>query len=172
MRLEDLSREAVFTQAREMSWDPELYSACWGWDAYSPPGEEDEDFEGPLMSYFYPLPSFDPGRPEETAKKLAGLPLCLVGLIDGEGYTREWGMALTAGGMDLSWEICRGYIRMGYLPPLEFCRLPLFAGMRLTEETQLVLAACRESIAHAEKKIAYLKHKLEGVEKWLKGEKS
>jgi len=168
VRLDDLSREAVFVRAREMSWDPELYDARWGWDAYSPEGEEDEDFEGPLMSYFYPLPGFDPDDPQEAAKKLKGLPLCLVALIDCDGEPREWGMALTGGGMDLSWQICHAYIRMGYLPPLAFCNLPQFAGMSLTKETQMILAACHASIAHAERCIAFLKHRLEEVEKWLR----
>lgn len=79
--------------------------------------------DGPLMSTFWPLPdgAWD-HDPKGEAMKLAGLPLCLVRL-DG---TAEWGLALTGGGMNLSWEIAEAYIRLGLLPP-EHIELPVMA---------------------------------------------
>lgn len=81
--------------------------------------------EGPMMNYFYPLPSCDDDRHSASeAELLADLPLCLVEFKD-DG----WALALTGGGMDLSWEICEAFMRLGYLPPLKYCAdLPDMAG--------------------------------------------
>jgi hypothetical protein len=57
----------------------------------------------------------------------------------------EWGLALTGGGMDLSWQICEAYIRLGYLPPLHFCDLPAMSDMTLNAKNKMILAACRKS---------------------------
>jgi hypothetical protein len=88
--------------------------------------------EGPMMNYMYPL-----GRSsdysEDNARKLVDVPLCLVE-CDG-AY-----LALTGGGMDLSWEICHAYILLGYLPPTHFT-LPRMAGMHLTEKNAMIAAA-------------------------------
>lgn len=69
-------------------------------------------FEGPQMNYFYEC---DWNDTEEAAKAIKNLPLCLIELRDGTK-----GMALTGGGMDLSWEICAAYVALGYLPPVHF----------------------------------------------------
>ena len=37
-------------------------------------------------------------------------------------------LALAGAGMDFSWDICRTYILLGYLPPFHFCDLPQMAG--------------------------------------------
>jgi len=100
----------------------------------------DTDAAGPMMNFFYPLPQ---EHEPEDAMKLEGLPLCLVNLyLDG-----SWGLALTGGGMDLSWEICEAFIRLGYTPPVHFASsLPIMAGLTLDERHQDILAACRESL--------------------------
>lgn len=81
--------------------------------------------EGPMMNYWYPIEeddreysSFDP---IESARKLEHSNLCLV-LVDG-----KYGVALTGGGMDFSWEICDAFIRLGKCPPLHFLDLPHMA---------------------------------------------
>lgn len=94
--------------------------------------------EGPMMNYFYPLPELR-GTPEGAALSIKDLPLCVVEL---EG---EYGLALTGGGMDLSWAICEAYMRLGWLPPVHFCQLPRFAGMTLTANNRWILAGCQRS---------------------------
>lgn len=94
--------------------------------------------EGPMMNYFYPLPGRNLG--DDEARTIVDLPLCIVRV--GE----EYGMALTGGGTDLSWEICEAYMRLGYLPPVHFVRdLPGIAGMRLDATTAWVLDGCQRS---------------------------
>jgi hypothetical protein len=69
--------------------------------------------EGPMMNYWYPCPAVE-DNPQDAATKLLGLPLCVVE-VDG-----EWGLALTGGGMDLTWEIIEAFVRLGQLPPAHF----------------------------------------------------
>lgn len=96
--------------------------------------------DGAMMNYAYPLPvdaeTFDA---EAAAAKIVDLPLCIYQL-DG-----EYVLALTGGGMDLSWEICEAYIKLGFLPPLHFCGLPLMCGRGVTTRDRHIIAACLES---------------------------
>lgn len=89
----------------------------------------------PMMNYYYPLPGscYD----SDDAKKINDTCLCLVYFSESE----EYGLALTGGGMDLSWDICKAYIALGCYPPVHF-RLPNFAGMRRTERNERVINAC------------------------------
>lgn len=91
--------------------------------------------DGPMMNYWYPVEIDDI---DAAARELANLPLCVVEFRDG-----RTGLALTGGGMDLSWEICEAFIKIGYLPPFHFCDLPAMAGLRLDARRRLVIAACR-----------------------------
>lgn len=96
--------------------------------------EDMEESNQPMMNYVYPLPdSYDPG----DAKKLKDVNLCLVYFAQDNTY----GMALTGGGMDLSWDICRAYIALGQYPPIHF-RLPRFAGMSKSKRNLDVIRAC------------------------------
>ncbi len=106
--------------------DPEGESDCEG-VFYS---------EGPMMNYWYPVEVDDL---DEAAKAIAYLPLCLVEFRDG-----SQGLALTGGGMDLTWEIAEAYITLGFLPPLEYCDLPRMAGP-LREGWRNVVAACKRT---------------------------
>lgn len=104
-------------------------------------GEEIDLFEGgaegPMMSYAYALPGYD-GVLHEAADAIRDLPLCVVW----RGGAVE--LALTGGGMDLSWEICEAYVRLGYLPPKHFAAdPPRLAGHTPKPE---VVAACRRSL--------------------------
>ena len=92
--------------------------------------------EGPMMNFRYPIDErhFD----TESALTIADLPVCLV--QDSMGTY----LALTGGGMDLSWEICEAYIRLGHLPPTHFA-LPDMADKFLTRRTALVVAAMERS---------------------------
>lgn len=93
--------------------------------------------EGPMMNYMYPL-GRDSDYSEDNARKLVDHPLCLV-YKDDEAY-----LALTGGGMDLSWDICSAYITLGYLPPTHFS-LPEMAGLRLTQHNANIVAAVERS---------------------------
>lgn len=123
-----------------------------------------ESNEGPMMNYYYPLPKLYKPT-EDDAEKLVNLPLCLVIFLDDD----TWALALTGGGMDLSWEICAGFIALGFLPPVHFSRLPNMAGMKATERNMEIVAACKRS---AEIEINWANstiRDLENTEEYLKG---
>lgn len=102
--------------------------------------ENDPDAFCPMMNYIYPLPH-EPENASQAQIDLIGLPVTVV-MVEGEAF-----LALTGGGMDLSWEICEAYIRLGYLPPLHFAGdLPLMAGMRATYNNRRTIAAARKAI--------------------------
>jgi len=94
--------------------------------------------EGPMMNYWYPVRIDDCA---EAATKIAHLPLCVVEFSDG-----ETGLALTGGGMDLSWEICEAFIAIGYYPPVHFCDLPKMGNRGKSEKDLAIIAACEESL--------------------------
>ena len=92
--------------------------------------------DGPMMNYYYPCE----GISGDDAVKIAHLPLCIVE-VDG-----EIGLALTGGGMDLSWEICEAFICLGFLPPSYFCVLPRISGRGKSEKDQKTIQACIETL--------------------------
>lgn len=100
-------------------------------------GAECTGFTGPMMNCVWPLVTGD--FDEETAAKLIDLPLCLVEVGGAVG------LALTGGGMDLSWEIAKAYMVLGYLPPATL-DLPGFAGREFTTPAYVnVIQACWKS---------------------------
>lgn len=114
--------------------------------------------EGPMMNYWYPIKENDSpygGFDEyEAAATLKDLPLCLVQVDD------EWGLALTGGGMDLSWEICAAYVALGKLPPIHFSDLPRFGDQtgRQGSRRRIVVHAMRRSL---EVSISWAQRKLQ-----------
>lgn len=102
--------------------------------------ERDDSFgaEGPMMNYFWHLG--DSGDIDEMAAKLDGLPLCVVEFEE----SGEIGLALTGGGMDLSWEIAEGFIRLGYRPPTSL-DLPGMVGRGESEDDQAIVRAVVET---------------------------
>lgn len=103
----------------------------------------DESSQGSMMNYAYPLPHSEDRDPAELARSIADLPLCVVQLAD--DLRGDYALALTGGGMDLSWEICAAYVRCGYLPPLHFCQLPRMAGRGESPGDRRLIARCKES---------------------------
>lgn len=74
-------------------------------------GYDGETPEGPMMNFYWPLGKDLPLRdPDATASALRGLSVCLVQVDD------EYGLALTGGGMDLSWVLAAGAVAAGFLP--------------------------------------------------------
>lgn len=96
--------------------------------------------EGPAMSYLYPLDAVSQ-NPIEAAYRLRRLPLCVVERDD------TWGLALTGGGQDLSWEIAAAYMLLDQLPPAHFADLPGMAGRGSSEADRQIIAACLRSLA-------------------------
>jgi hypothetical protein len=121
--------------------------------------------EGPMMNYFYPC-DFK-GSIEEAALALDGLPLCAIELSDGTK-----GLALTGGGMDLSWEICEAYIALGFLPPVHFCgNLPRMSGKTLKDDgTRMVIAAAKRSAEVTWQRAGRDCERIAELEKSIRGE--
>ncbi|SMB96790.1 hypothetical protein SAMN00808754_1652 [Thermanaeromonas toyohensis ToBE] len=141
LKVKNLSAAAIYAQPAYYNWDE--HDGEW-YVVYPVYGEglEDENVYEPMMNYYYPLPRVA-GDPKRLANILhqKHLPLALVCFPE----TKSYALALTAGGMDLTWEICFGYILAGYLPPFYFCDLPQYPGMRANGWRRLVLSACRRT---------------------------
>jgi len=118
--------------------------------------------EGPMMSYWYPVRIDDCA---EAALKLAHLPLCVVEFDDG-----ETGIALTGGGMDLSWEIAEAFIALGYWPPVHFCDLPKMSGRGKSEKDLAIISACEESCRILEGWTVRKRERLGELRQWSKGD--
>lgn len=109
------------------------------WEACERDGEDARELneygDEPMMNYYYPV---DLDDEREAARKLVDSVLTVV---DISGTT---GVALSGGGMDFSWEICEGFIALGFLPPAHFASLP---GMAKTasEKNLTIIAACQRS---------------------------
>ena len=93
------------------------------------------------MNYFYPVPISDCAA---AARAIAHLPLCVVEFTGGE-REGETGLALTGGGMDLSWEICEAFVLIGYRPPTHFAKLPRMGSRGSTDRDRALIEICRES---------------------------
>lgn len=138
--------ECGFDVVLQSGHGDEKHSDCEGYLGVNEDGDDIVNYcdgyvplaEGPMMNYWYPFPSQDID-PIETAKAIADLPLCVVRVGD------QYGLALTGGGMDLSWEICEAFIRAGYYPPVHFADLPLMVGRGQSETDQAIVRACMES---------------------------
>lgn len=138
-----------------------------GWDFNS--DERSEDEISPMMNYYYPIKLDRVNSSEEGAHILDkfGGNICLVYFTESEDYA----MALTGGGMDLSWDICEGYMLLGYLPPIHFCDLPNFAGMKLTAKNKWILNGCLRSCQVSMYQAKNLTRDLKALKKKMKGVK-
>lgn len=160
--IRDLSCDAIEVKPRDFDWT-EGYGETWEcWEAchcdqcnavvlgregdrHSDVDSESEcrgalSGEGPMMSYWYPVAIDDV---EEAARAIVDSPLCVV-QVNG-----ETGLALTGGGMDLSWEICEAFMVLGHLPPLHFADLPGMAERGTSKRDQWIVAGCLKSCAVA-----------------------
>lgn len=75
---------------------------------------QDSDGFAPMMNYYYPLPHLRMSA-EDAQEAIVGTGACVVVLVNDEPV-----LALAGGGMDLSPDICRAYIALGYYPPTYF----------------------------------------------------
>ncbi len=98
----------------------------------------------PMMNYYYPLPHYE-GDPEADQLTLyqSSASVVLVKMMGIEEDDATYVLALSGGGMDLTWDICHAYMLLGYAPPLQFCDLPGFAGQdNRSEPFWTILKAC------------------------------
>ena len=104
--------------------------------------------DGPMMNYYYLLPSKRSGSSDSydrsDAAKLDGLPLVIVNFHEGP-HAGEQALALSGGGMDLSWEICEAFMRLGFLPPAKFADLPAMAGYPRNARHRWIIDGCRRT---------------------------
>lgn len=101
---------------------------------------------GPAMNYWYPIDDDLSGV--DAAYALRGMPLVPV-MVDG-----KYGLALSGGGQDLTWEIIEAFTALGYVPPVHFAsHVPGIAGRGWNSELDRYLldAADRSLAAMAER---------------------
>jgi hypothetical protein len=123
---------------REEGYEVERPAYGGTWQAGVLDAMMEQEMFSPMMNYIYPLPHFDHMDPAEAQAKLIGEgPVCVV-MVEDEPH-----LALTGGGMDLSWDICWAYMVLGYLPPVHFCRdLPDYGEREMgSEKFKLIVEA-------------------------------
>ncbi len=142
--------------------DDEPESASWAaWEAVQ---ENDPDTGCPMMNYAYPLDP-QPFDPHGAAALLWDLPVVIVALgmearpesLQHEG---RYVLALSGGGMDLSWEICEAYRRLDYHPPIHFMPPPRLADWEQSGEKFVTLVACVASAEIAKERAEALVSRL------------
>lgn len=113
------------------------------------------DYE-PVMNYYYPLPELRM-TPEAAQSALEQInTACVVALVHGDPV-----LALAGGGMDLSWDICRAYIALGYYPPVHFAgRLP-GQGERDVQTAEIAAESCRIAARWAAQRVEDAERMLE-----------
>lgn len=99
--------------------------------------EDNEEQWHPMMNYLYPIPQGIRGDNSDTWHRV----MCNMTVVEADGETA---LALTGGGMNMTWYICETYLRCGYLPPATFAsRLPRMSGSGESEKDRMIMAACK-----------------------------
>jgi hypothetical protein len=189
----NLSRLAVFTSSITVDWDelnwPEGYEF---WEAEicdrcgKARGVTSDELEpkdpaegycrcdeprvgeagGPMMNCIYPIPGSAIREPDRAALKIARLPLCIVRLNTDEGYA----LALTGGGMNLSWEIAEAFMLLGYLPPVYVAVPPEMSGRGNNRRDQWIIRGCKATAACVQSFGRELSRDLIALEEWCRNE--
>jgi hypothetical protein len=136
MKQERLSCEVLDAQPRDFDFS-EGYGEKWDVPLDLTDEERDNEEYMPLMNYLYPLGE-DFAIPADFRTKLANTTIVTV---DGTYF-----LALTGGGMDMTWEIAESYINLGYYPPAHFCRLPGMAGRGKSARDRRIIECCNEGL--------------------------
>lgn len=114
---------------------------CWGLDEWRGAAQEcldcNQEQWDPVMSYYYPLYGTFGGV---DVNKINHLPLTIIYLVEEDLYA----LALTGGGMDLSWEICEAHMQLGFYPPA-YVRLPKMAGKTASDRNLWIAQGCIKS---------------------------
>ena len=118
----------------------------------------------PMMNYYYRLPNYEGDRDPEADQLLlyqSSVSVVIVMIRGGEYLADTYALALSGGGMDLSWDICHAFILLGYVPPLFACDVPEFAGQDNSKEPfWSILKACLQSAESAKRQAQWTQSKL------------
>ena len=119
----------------------------------------------PMMNYYYPLPSQENRDPAELQKDLLDVCGCVI-VVELHG---DPVLALSGGGMDLTWDIVGAYHALGYFPPVHYARdLPKFAGMGFDDAwTREVFAACYGAVQAAKERMTWGISSVEQTWAWM-----
>ena len=136
--LDTMADGQAFIQRDKKGWADII--KAFGLDPYifEEDNQDDDEQWNPVMSYAYPLGRDGCLTRDDWHRVMSN---CTIVLIDGAPF-----LALTGGGMDMTWEICESYLRCGYFPPAHFASLPAMAGRGTTEHDAMIIAACRVSL--------------------------
>jgi len=173
-KIENLWADSIDVKPEDYNFGERYEGEIWE----NPFEKTDEEMENeefiPMMNYRYPLPDFEERKLSDSKIKKAlnkAGAVTVVSDLDKEGYRGGSFLALTGGGMDLSWDIVKGYINLGYTPPSHFCRhLPKMAGKILSEENKEAIAGCRRSLDVHKGWLERGITELNEVEKYMMGE--
>jgi hypothetical protein len=148
IKIKNLYCDTVHNKAQDFNFGIG-YTETWEIPLNLTESEQENEEYAPMMNYLYPLPDeftrdmenrFGEDWQTKIKNKLNNM--TVVYLIDQETYF----LALTGGGMDMSWQICETYINLGYLPPLTYCDLPNMAGTNYNSaKTKRIIKACKRS---------------------------
>jgi hypothetical protein len=105
----------------------------------------------PMMNNVWPIPSANLG--DDFRETLCNM--TVVEIEDGDEY-----LALTGGGMDLSWAVAETFIRLGYYPPAAV-RLPRMCGRGLSRKDRSIIEACKVS---AQTQIGWMQSRIEDLD--------
>lgn len=148
--ISDLSYQAIYEKPVHFSW----YDRQSKWEMVIPdnfPPDQHWELE-PVMNYYYSLPGLRHTAEEsQTILLKANLPVVVV-IVDDEPV-----IALSGGGMDLSWQICEAYIRLGFYPPFHF-ELPRMAGYCNEPVVEACEATAKVVLSDAQRRIKTLQN--------------
>ncbi|MFJ2115140.1 hypothetical protein ACIOEX_25135 [Streptomyces sp. NPDC087850] len=112
-----------------------------GCNNYGDEANEDAD-PGPMTSIYWEIRLPSHLDEDDVARAIRDLPLCLVKV--GRDHD-EYGLALTGGGMKLTWEIVEAFTRIGSLPPTDKIDLPYIRDRGESELDRYLIAACQQA---------------------------
>lgn len=124
VNIDNLSAEVIDGQTRHYDFS-EGYPSEWEVAFRMTEEERMNERYMPMMNTLWPLP--DSFEPQEQHKEDMDN-MTIVALKEGSGYP-DYYLALTGGGMDMSWQIGRTYVNLGYLPPAALNDLPRMANI-------------------------------------------
>ncbi len=103
----------------------------------------DDIANGPSVQYWYPCAGLD-RDPIRAAALIRHTPAVVVRV------GRNWGLALTGGGVNQDWGLAEAYIMLGELPPLDLAKdLPSIGSRGASDDDKVIVAACLRSLRSA-----------------------
>lgn len=140
-KVEDLSAAAVDMGSQHYDFSTG-YPSEWEVAFRQTEEERMEERFMPMMNSLWGLPqNYEPSEDDKEAMRN----MTVVAIKEGSGYP-EYYLALTGGGMDMSWQIADTYVQLGYLPPAALGTLPNMANRTPSKgHDRLLVEALKES---------------------------